>query len=57
MTNDDDYNWADDAYKSWELAIKALRLKHVAEGKDVPRNEEERNVAEEAAHDRAASTG
>lgn len=43
--SDDGYDWQDNSNKCYELAIKALRLKYVAEGKDVPRNEEERRVA------------
>ena len=41
----DDYNGPDDGEKSYYAGIKALRLKHVAAGKDDPRNDEEELVA------------
>ena len=45
--SDDGYDWQDNSNKRYELAIKTLRLRYVAEGKDVPRNEEERQVVDD----------
>lgn len=41
----DEYNWSDDSKKCYDLAIKALREKHIRSGRIAPRTEAEHEQA------------
>lgn len=44
---DDAYDWRDDSYKSWQVAIQELRLRGLRAGTYEPRNDEERDYVDE----------
>jgi len=39
------YDWREDSYQSWLLAIREKRLQGVREGRYTPINDEERAIA------------